>query len=122
VQDLTTEVDVEMIAAADPPHRPIEIGERPLDETALDRPYAPTAFSLLELLGIELPATDLQDDVAVVRVEGPLATRSDWCWDGYDTVEERVREALARDDVRAVVLALDSPHSDGASSRVDRLG
>lgn len=34
-QDLTTEIDVEMIAAADPPHRPVEIGERPLERPTL---------------------------------------------------------------------------------------
>ncbi len=80
-----------------------------LDETAIERTFTPTAFSLLELLGIDPPQTDTEDDVAVVHVEGPLDTRGSWCWDGYDTVEERVREALAQSDVRAVVLALDSP-------------
>lgn len=81
-----------------------------LDETSTERTFAPTAFSLLELLGMDTPETTVTDGVAVVRVDGPLDTRGSWCWDGYDTVEGRVREAFAQDDVRAVVLAfLDAP-------------
>ena len=80
-----------------------------LDETALDRTHAPTAFSLLDLLGADVPATTLDGDVAIVRAEGPLDTRGSWLWDGYDTVTARVREALDSEEVRAVVLALDSP-------------
>lgn len=43
---------------------------------------------------------------AVVTIEGPLMQRATW-WDGYDAIEQRFTEALAKSD--GVLLKIDSP-------------
>jgi len=60
-----------------------------------------------------------EGDVAVVRVEGPLAQRAWSCMgmfggDGYDAIEGRVRAALSDPSTKAVVLRLDSPGGEVA--------
>lgn len=59
-----------------------------------------------------------EGDVAVVRVDGPLAQRAWSCWmfegDGYDAIVERARAALDDRASRAVVLRLDSPGGEVA--------
>jgi ClpP class serine protease len=59
-----------------------------------------------------------QNDVAIVRVEGPLAQRAvaDLCAyvDGYDAITARLGAALSRKDAAAVLLVIDSPGGDVA--------
>lgn len=71
---------------------------------ALGRDGAITAGDL-ELVGVDL----LEGGVAVVPVSGPLEHHPTWCWDSYDDIGARVALALAADEVRALVLRIDSP-------------
>ena len=68
----------------------------------------PRAF--LDLLFADVPSGyRVSDGVAVIDVRGPLEQRSGWFWDGYDSVQQRIGDALADPAARAVVLCLDSP-------------
>jgi len=89
---------------------PLE-GELALAEEHLRRVYdvAPRAFLDLLLADLAPRTYRVQDGVAVVDVMGPLDQRGGLWWDGYDSVLERVRAAMADRDVQAVVLAIDSP-------------
>lgn len=82
-----------------------------LCEERLERVYdvAPRAFLGLLLADLAPRSYRLVGDVAVVDVQGPLDQRGGLWWDGYDSVVERVRAALADTKVSAVVIALDSP-------------
>lgn len=57
---------------------------------------------------------EVSDGVAVMSVLGPLEQRGGWWWDGYDTIQGRLEAALAREDVRSVVVRIDSPGGDVA--------
>lgn len=57
---------------------------------------------------------EMRGDVAVVRVEGPLAQRGWWCFEGYDSVERKLGAALDDAEVRAVVFAINSPGGTAA--------
>ncbi len=61
---------------------------------------------------------DVQNTIAVVRVEGPLAQRavSDLCGyvDGYDAITARFGAALAVKEAASVLLVIDSPGGDVA--------
>lgn len=80
-----------------------------LAEEAVGRSYdRPRAF--LDLLFESAPSGyTVTDGVAVVQVQGPLDQRGGWFWDGYDSVVQRVSDALSDPSVRAVALELDSP-------------
>lgn len=80
-----------------------------IDETALAREYAPSAFGGFYADEMRPKPYTLHGDVAVVTVEGPLDTRAGWWCDGYDEITERAAMALADPKVRALVLSLDSP-------------
>lgn len=72
----------------------------------------PSAFGLEFLVAScdhEAEPFELHDNVAIVRVEGPLeATRRSF-FDNYESIVERVQAALASADAAAVVLSIDSP-------------
>ena len=51
----------------------------------------------------------LAGGVARVLVEGPLTQRGWMCWQGYDSIGRALSAALAAEDVRAVVLVMNSP-------------
>ncbi len=51
----------------------------------------------------------VENGVAVVRVEGPLVQRGWMCFEGYDTIARKLGAALDDSQVRAVVLAVNSP-------------
>lgn len=51
----------------------------------------------------------LAGGVARILVEGPLTQRGWMCWQGYDSIGRALSAALAADDVRAVVLVMNSP-------------
>jgi signal peptide peptidase SppA len=61
----------------------------------------------------EKPDFELRDDIAIVRVEGPLTQRADWFWDSYDAIKDRVCAALDS-SAKTVVLRIDSPGGDVA--------
>lgn len=62
------------------------------------------------------------ENVAHVRVDGPLAQRAWSCWifggDGYDAIESRVRAALDDPRSRALVIEYDSPGGEVAGCGV----
>lgn len=59
--------------------------------------------------------TELMDNgIAVLHVEGPLEHKAGWCWDSYESIVDRVREAAEDEDVRALVFKFDSPGGDVA--------
>lgn len=80
-----------------------------IDETALAREYAPSAFGGFYADEMRPKPYAMHGDVAVVTIEGPLDTRAGWWCDGYDEITERAAMALSDPKVRALVLALDSP-------------
>lgn len=47
--------------------------------------------------------------VAVVRIEGALAQRAGWWWDGYDAIRERFSAALADASTNVIALRINSP-------------
>ena len=66
---------------------------------------------------VEVPEqTDNATDTAVcvVTILGPLEHHSAWCWDSYDDIEARCRDAFECDDAGAVVLRIDSPGGDAS--------
>lgn len=80
-----------------------------LDARALDRALAlpaPAAFAGEE--NDPMRRVEVKNGVGIVRVEGTLANDRWWCASYQDVVAE-VGAALASPQVRAVVLALDSP-------------
>lgn len=88
---------------------PLE-GALALAEEHLRREYASPRAGLLEmLLGGSDRSYRMVGGVAVIDVHGPLDQRGDFFWDGYASILDRCRAALADEKVRAVVLALDSP-------------
>ena len=48
-------------------------------------------------------------DVAVVCIDGPLSQRGGWFFDGYESVADRISCALECDEIKAVVLKINSP-------------
>ncbi len=54
-----------------------------------------------------------RDGVAIVSICGPLTQHTEWFWDSYDSIKERVKAALAS-PAKAVILELDSPGGDVA--------
>lgn len=83
---------------------PLALAEERLTH-AFERPKA-----FLDLLFEDVPSGyRIDGGVAVVDVRGPLDQRGGWYWDGYDSVVDRGRAAFADPNVRAVLLALDSP-------------
>jgi signal peptide peptidase SppA len=59
----------------------------------------------------EQSAFERRDDVAVVEITGPLTHHSDWWWDSYDSIRERVLSAI-ESSCKVVVLKIDSPGGD----------
>lgn len=94
-----------------PPTRAFGAPSTPLsiDESALDRAYAPSAFGGFFADEMRPKPYTLRGAVAVVTIDGPLDTRADFWCDGYDAVAERVEMALADPKASALVLAIDSP-------------
>lgn len=50
-------------------------------------------------------------NAAIVCIEGPLTHHSDWFWDSYDAIAERVTAAI-ESSAKVVVLKIDSPGGD----------
>lgn len=94
-----------------PPTRTFGTPFEPLsiEETALAREYAPTAFGDFYAEEMRPKPYVMHGDVAVVGIDGPLDTRADYWCDGYDMIVARAAMALADPKARALVLALDSP-------------
>lgn len=80
-----------------------------IDETALSREYAPSAFGGFYAGESRPKPYAMHGAVAVVTVAGPLDSRADFWCDGYDAITERVAAALADPKASALVLDLDSP-------------
>lgn len=49
------------------------------------------------------------DGIAVLPVRGPLEHHPSWCWSSYDDIAAEVQAALACEQVKALVLRVDSP-------------
>lgn len=67
----------------------------------------------------EMPARvpyDLAEGVAIIDVEGPIAQRAWFCIDGYDSISDRLAQALGDARVRSVMLRLNSPGGAAAGA------
>lgn len=54
----------------------------------------------------------ITDGIALLAVEGPLERKADWYFDGYDRLVAQARDAFASNEVRGIVLTIDSPGGD----------
>lgn len=67
--------------------------------------------------GMEFEASDVSrpfemaGQVAIVDIRGPLVQHTDWFWDSYDSITNRVSAAFAS-PCTAVILRIDSPGGD----------
>lgn len=67
--------------------------------------------------GMEFEASDVTrpfetaGQVAIVDIRGPLVQHTDWLWDSYDSIANRVSAAFAS-ACTAVILRMDSPGGD----------
>ena len=83
-------------------------------ESALAHRYAARVRPAMGQDGWSLPY-GLVGDVAVVSIDGPLMQRGNtWWFDGYDSVCDRVKAALAEPRARAVVMKVNSPGGTAA--------
>lgn len=85
--------------------------ERPIpgEVLAID----PKAFFLFFSMGNR--ETELTDEgVAIVNIQGPLEHKSCWFFDSYEAILSRMTEACEDEDVRAIVMKIDSPGGDVA--------
>jgi len=83
-------------------------------ESALAHRYAARVRPAMGADGWSLPY-GLVGDVAVVAIDGPLMQRGNtWWFDGYDSVCDRVKAALAEPRARAVVMKINSPGGTAA--------
>lgn len=69
------------------------------------------AFWGLEFEVVEPEQFRLEGDVAVVTICGPMTHHTEWFWDSYDDIKERVAAAIAS-PAKSVVLEIDSPGGD----------
>lgn len=60
-----------------------------------------------------VPAADVQSDVAVVQVRGPLRHRAHWWFDSYDAIRSRVGAAIEA-GAKTVILDVDSSGGEAA--------
>jgi capsid assembly protease len=51
----------------------------------------------------------LEGGVAVLAIDGPLAQRGGWWWDGYESISKKFKAALDDRTVQAILLRIDSP-------------
>lgn len=72
----------------------------------------PQALSLYWLFGLGAE-NEVHANVTIVTIEGPLEQRS-FCFDGYDAILERFREACKDEATNTILLRLDSPGGDAA--------
>lgn len=104
------------------PRRPFVLDARALARAGASRvlALAPEAIGALHTLAASAPAKPKADarGVAEVRVFGPLSQRGSeydcGFGDGYDAIEQRIAEAAADADTRAMVVRIDSPGGDVA--------
>lgn len=71
-------------------------------------PRAIQAGILDDLFGAFEPETVVEDGVATVTIDGPLAAKAGW-FDSHESISRRIVAALQDDTIDAVVLRIDSP-------------
>lgn len=76
----------------------------------------PSALNLTFLLGGVKENELLLDCISVVYASGPLEHHESVMFDSYESIVERIEEAFADDDSKAVVLCLDSPGGDASGA------
>lgn len=113
-----------------------------LSEPRLFRPRSdylaidPRALDFSYLYTGQVPTDRTQEGIAIVTIHGPLEHHATWWWDSYESIVERVEDAITGQDVvkadeyrngwrddyepmsampaRAVVLCIDSPGGEAA--------
>lgn len=90
-----------------PSQRPFRTTARP-DEVLAIVP-AKAFYFMFSCANTETTLTD--DGVAIVNIEGGLEHKAGW-FDSYESIVQRVREAAEDEDVKSVVLKIDSPGGD----------
>lgn len=71
----------------------------------------PKAFDFMFMCGGVQPTELTGSGIAVVHISGPLEHHAGF-FDSYDDIAARIEDAFCDDDVRAVVLKIDSPGGD----------
>lgn len=71
----------------------------------------PKALDFLFMCGDVRETELLPQGIAVVHISGPLEHHAGF-FDSYDAITDRIEDAFCDDDVRAVVLKIDSPGGD----------
>ncbi len=71
----------------------------------------PKAFGMFFMGGGDRE-TELEGNVAIVHIEGPLEQKQSWCFDSYEGILARFKAALDDAGAQSVVLKIDSPGGD----------
>jgi signal peptide peptidase SppA len=97
--------------------RPVLLAPSAAEAVASAGAFRPQGASA-DAKGAKGPGFERDGDVAVLRIEGPLAQRAWSCWmfegEGYDRITDRAQAALADNGVRALLLRIDSPGGEVA--------
>lgn len=62
----------------------------------------------------EVRAEEIDDGLGIISIEGPLENKGDFWFDSYECILQRYKDLIYDDQVRAVVLKVDSPGGDAA--------
>ncbi len=96
------------------PTKPVKRPETPTAALSYFEPGSralairPEALDITFTIGVKRPVV-IDDGIGIVSISGPLMHHEAPDFDSYDSILERLQEAVASDDVRAVVLKFDSP-------------
>lgn len=70
---------------------------------------SPKAFGMFFEMPEREPRVSDDSPVAIIDIVGPLMHHEEWCFDSYDSIKSRVREATEKASTRCVLLNIDSP-------------
>jgi signal peptide peptidase SppA len=98
----------------------------------------PQALDFSYLYTGQIPNDRTEDGIAIVTIHGPLEHHATWWWDSYESIVQRIEDAMSGEDLsrshelrygwredfepldpspaRAVVLCIDSPGGEAAGS------
>ena len=59
---------------------------------------------------------EINQDIAIVSICGPMEQHHSWMFDSYDDILERIESALKKEKTKALVMVFDSPGGDAAGA------
>ena len=94
---------------------------RPFRSRAIDGELlaiVPSALDAVYMVENEMdrPTEVVDGGIAVVCIEGPLEHHAGWFFDSYDAIVKRIENALKDENVKAVVMEIDSPGGDASGN------